>query len=98
MTDQVSYRAPTGAAATGYGGSGRASGPRAGFWRRFGAALIDGSIVLVVVGVLSAIARSAGYGIGLLVSIGYYVYFEGGEAGQTPGERAPGIRGVDCRT
>jgi uncharacterized RDD family membrane protein YckC len=99
MTDQVSYGPPTtGAAGTGYAGSGRASGPRAGFWRRFAAALIDGIIVLVVLGVLSAIAKGAGYGIGLLLSIAYFVYFEGGETGQTPGKRALGIRVVDFST
>jgi uncharacterized RDD family membrane protein YckC len=99
MTDQVSYGPPTtGAAGTGYAGSGRASGPRAGFWRRFAAALIDGIIVLVVLGVLSAIVKGAGYGIGLLLSIAYFVYFEGGETGQTPGKRALGIRVVDFST
>jgi uncharacterized RDD family membrane protein YckC len=99
MTDQVSYGPPTtGAAGTEYAGSGRASGPRAGFWRRFAAALIDGIIVLVVLGVLSAIIKGAGYGIGLLLSIAYFVYFEGGETGQTPGKRALGIRVVDFST
>jgi uncharacterized RDD family membrane protein YckC len=75
-----------------------ASGPRAGFWRRFAAALIDGIIVGVVVIVLELILRSAGYGIGLIISAGYYTYFEGGPQGAGPGKRAMGIRVIDFDT
>lgn len=75
-----------------------ASGPRAGFWRRFGAAFIDGVIVAVVISVLFAALRGPGYAIGLLLSIAYFVYFEGGPTGQTIGKRALGIRVIGFDT
>jgi uncharacterized RDD family membrane protein YckC len=72
------------------------SGPRAGFWRRFFASLIDGIIVGIVYAVLGAIiGRSAAYGLSLLVSLAYFTYFEGSENGQTPGKMALGIRVID---
>jgi uncharacterized RDD family membrane protein YckC len=76
---------------------GVARGPRTGFWRRFGAALIDGILLGVVTGILYAILKGAGYGLGILLSIGYVVYFEGGPTGQTIGKRALGIRVYDFR-
>ena len=79
-----------------YSGSG--SGPRAGFWRRFGAALIDGIIVGVVIVGLDALLKAVGYGIGLLISIGYFTYFEGGPRGAGFGKRALGIRVIDFDT
>ena len=72
-----------------------ARGPRAGFWRRFGAALIDGILLGVVTLILYAILKGVGYGLGILLSIGYVVYFEGGPTGQTIGKRALGIRVYD---
>lgn len=72
--------------------SGKGSGPRAGFWRRFAAALIDGIIVAVVEGILRAALHGAGEALGLVVSIVYYTAFEGSTAGQTPGKMAMGIR------
>ena len=71
------------------------SGPRAGFWQRFFAALIDGLIVAVIVVVLTLALRAAGYGLGLIISVAYFVYFEGGPTGQTLGKRALGIRVID---
>ena len=72
------------------------SGPRAGFWRRFFAALLDGIIVGIVYGILVAAIGGAGaYGLGLLVSLGYFTYFEGSDNGQTPGKMALGIRVID---
>jgi uncharacterized RDD family membrane protein YckC len=70
-------------------------GPRASFLQRLGAALIDGVLVGIVVVVLSLALKGAGYAIGVLLSIGYFVYFEGGETGQTFGKRALGIRVYD---
>jgi uncharacterized RDD family membrane protein YckC len=76
------------------------SGPRAGFWSRFGAALLDGLILAVPAIILSFILKDA---IGLLYLIiivlylGYYTYFEGGDTGQTPGKKALGIRVYDFR-
>ena len=72
------------------------SGPRAGFWRRFAAAFIDGIIIAIVYGVLFAVlGRGAAYGLGLVVSLAYFTYFEGSENGQTPGKMAMGIRVID---
>ena len=76
-----------------YSGSG--SGPRAGFWRRFGASLIDGILIGVVFFILVAALKAVGDAIGVLLSIAYYVYFEGGPRGQTLGKRALGIRVID---
>jgi uncharacterized RDD family membrane protein YckC len=78
---------------------GKASGPRAGFWRRFGGAFIDG----VIVGVVSAILRvalkgGAGSGLSLLVELAYFTYFIGSAAGQTPGMRVVGIRVISFDT
>ena len=72
------------------------SGPRAGFWRRFAALLIDGILLGIVNGVLGAIlGRSGGTGLGTLLSLGYFTYFEGGPTGQTIGKRVMGIRVID---
>jgi uncharacterized RDD family membrane protein YckC len=99
VTEQTTETPPTTGAppTTSYGGDGP-SGPRAGFWRRFAGALIDGIVVGVVVGILTAALKGAGYGLGLLLSIGYYTYFEGGPTGQTLGKMALGIRVVDFQT
>ncbi len=92
---QPAYQAP---------GGGGPSGPRAGFWRRFGAALIDGIIVGIVASILSAILGgaerfSATYqGINALLLLIYYGYFEGGPTGQTLGKKALGIRVIGFDT
>jgi uncharacterized RDD family membrane protein YckC len=70
----------------------KASGPRAGFWRRFGASLIDGIILGVVNGALTAGLKATGYALGLLISLAYYTYMEGRPEGQTLGKMALGIR------
>jgi len=67
---------------------------RAGFWRRFAASLIDGILLSIVSGILQAIFGGAGgYGLGTLITIGYFVYFHG-TTGQTPGDAALSIRVV----
>ena len=71
-------------------------GEPAGFWRRFAGALIDGIVVGVVDGILRAISGTAGQGLGILVSLGYFTYFHG-KTGQTPGNAVLGIRVVDVR-
>lgn len=71
------------------------SGPRAGFWRRFAAALVDGILVGVVTGVIEAFNRPAGGAIGFALTVGYYTYLEGSPSGQTVGKRALGIRVID---
>ncbi len=72
------------------------SGPRATFGYRFVAALVDG----ILLGIVNLVLREAtspggGYGLGLLVSLAYFTFFEGSASGQTIGKRAIGIRVVD---
>lgn len=71
-----------------------ASGPRAGFWQRFGAVILDGILLAIPAVILVVALKGAAYPLELLVSIVYFVYFEGGPTGQTPGKRALGIRVV----
>jgi uncharacterized RDD family membrane protein YckC len=67
---------------------------RAGFWRRFAAALIDGILLGIVSGILRAIiGTGGGYALWTLITIGYFVYFHG-TTGQTPGNAALSIRVV----
>lgn len=78
--------------------TGWSSGLRAGFWRRFVAALIDGLIVGIPLGVLENALNQTGYLLGLLVAMAYFTYFEGGPSGQGYGKRAMGICVVDIDT
>jgi uncharacterized RDD family membrane protein YckC len=83
-----------------------ASGPRAGFWQRFGAVFIDGIVVaivpLIVIGIGAGSHSGALVALGYILAIGggigYYVYLEGGPTGQTLGKRAMGIRVIDFNT
>ena len=68
------------------------SGPRAGFWRRFAAAFLDGILLGIVGVILIAVARGVGLSLDLFIGIAYFTYFEGGPRGQTPGKSAMGIR------
>jgi uncharacterized RDD family membrane protein YckC len=82
-----------------YSGDGP-SGPRAGFWRRFGAYFIDGIILGIVNFILGAIfSDSAGiaYLLSLAINWGYFTYFEGGPRGQTVGKMALSIRVLDLK-
>lgn len=74
------------------------SGPRAGFWRRFGAAFVDGLIVGIPAGILEAALKGVGYFLAIVVILGYYTYFEGGPQGAGFGKRALGIRVIDFDT
>ncbi|MBA3788306.1 MAG: RDD family protein [Actinobacteria bacterium] len=70
-----------------------ASGPRAGFWRRFVASLLDGIVIGIAnVILLGLIDDNAATGIATLIGLGYYTYFEGSASGQTLGKKALGIR------
>lgn len=69
-----------------------ASGPRAGFWIRFGAALIDGIILGVINFILRGAVGTAGQGLDFVVGAVYVIVFFGGARGQTPGFRVAGIR------
>jgi|SRR5215213_6727166 len=75
------------------------SGPRAGFWQRFAALILDG-LVLAVPSIIVVVAVGSGGLANLittLIGIAYYVYFEGGPTGQTLGKKALGIRVYDFR-
>jgi uncharacterized RDD family membrane protein YckC len=73
------------------------AGARAGFWRRFAAALIDGILVGVVSGILEAALHSVGYFLAVVLGLAYYGYLEGSASGQTVGKRVMGIRVYDLR-
>ena len=74
------------------------SGPRAGFWQRVGATIVD-ILVLAVPGIVIFLVFdvTVAYILSLLISIAYYVYFEGGPTGQTVGKKVLGIRVIDLR-
>ncbi len=74
------------------------SGPRGGFWRRFGAALLDGLLVGVISAILVVALKGVGYGLGIVFSLAYFTYFEGASRGQTPGKSALGIRVISFDT
>jgi uncharacterized RDD family membrane protein YckC len=71
---------------------------RAGWWRRFGAWLLDGIVVGLVTGILSGVLHGVGSSLGVIVSIAYFVFFEGGPQGAGAGKQAMRIRVVDART
>jgi uncharacterized RDD family membrane protein YckC len=75
------------------------TGPRASFFRRLGASLIDGIIILIVALILQAAAgKDVGRVVTLILGIAYLGFFEGSASGQTVGKRALGIRVIDYRT
>ena len=75
------------------------SGPRAPFFTRFAAAIIDG-VILVIVSLIfrSIVGQALGSLLTLLVGVGYVGYLEGSTSGQTIGKKALGIRVIDFRT
>jgi uncharacterized RDD family membrane protein YckC len=76
------------------------SGPRAGFFARLAALLIDELLIGVPLGILVALipdAAAALYVLWLVANAGYFVYFEGGPTGQTVGKKALGIRVYDLQ-
>jgi uncharacterized RDD family membrane protein YckC len=78
-----------------YGGSTGPSGPRAGFWVRFAAALLDGIILGIVGTILRAITGDAlGSLLSLALDFAYFGYFEGGPSGQSIGKKVLDIRVV----
>jgi uncharacterized RDD family membrane protein YckC len=77
-----------------------ASGPRAGFWRRFGAYLVDGILIWVIVFLVlrAFLDEVAAQGITVLVSLIYFTYFEGTPSGQSIGKKLLNIRVIDFAT
>jgi uncharacterized RDD family membrane protein YckC len=75
------------------------SGPRAGFWVRFGALLVDLLVLLIPSIILLLIFKqgAAYQAISTLMSLAYFTYFEGGPSGQTIGKKVLGIRVYDFR-
>ncbi|MFZ1879405.1 MAG: RDD family protein [Gaiellaceae bacterium] len=75
---------------------GAVTSARAGFWRRFAAAFIDGIVLSVVSEILKLALGGFGTALGLLITIGYFTYFHG-STGQTPGNAALAIRVIDLQ-
>jgi uncharacterized RDD family membrane protein YckC len=75
------------------------SGPRSSFWRRLGAALIDGLVLLIPNIIVYLIVKDSGgrQGLTTLLSIIYGTALEGSARGQTVGKMALGIRVYDFR-
>jgi uncharacterized RDD family membrane protein YckC len=74
------------------------SGPRAGFWVRVGAQIIDSLVIGIPAAILLVVLDSvAFYLVVVVLGIAYFVYFEGGPTGQTLGKKALGIRVIDLR-
>jgi uncharacterized RDD family membrane protein YckC len=66
---------------------------RAGFWRRFAGAFIDGIFVSVAAGILRGIlGTGAGTSLGVIVGAAYFTAFVGAERGQTLGQMVLGIK------
>lgn len=80
------------------GYTGKGSGPRAGFWRRFAAALLDGIILGLANTILLVALKGVGYALGIIIGIAYYTLLEGGPRGQTLGKQALGIRVISFDT
>ena len=74
------------------------SGPRAGFWIRFGAVVIDGIVLGVINIILRAAIGTAGQGLDFLVGAAYLIGFFGSARGQTLGFRVAGIRVISMDT
>jgi uncharacterized RDD family membrane protein YckC len=73
--------------------SGVLAAARAGFWRRFAGAFIDGIVVGIASRILTAIVGTAvGTSLGIVVSAAYFTAFIGADRGQTLGQMALGIR------
>ena len=75
------------------------SGPRAGFWQRFGAAVVDTLLLLIPSIILLVIFKNGALyqALSTIISLAYFTYFEGGPSGQTIGKKAIGIRVYDFR-
>jgi uncharacterized RDD family membrane protein YckC len=73
--------------------------PKAGFWRRLVAYVLDGLVLAVANGVLQAVFEPGlASALGVALGLAYFAVQEGGERGQTLGKRALGIRVFDVRT
>ena len=75
------------------------SGPRAGFWRRLAAMIVDGLVLAIpTIPVTVFVDDVATINvITTIISLVYYVLLEGSASGQTVGKRALAIRVFDFR-
>lgn len=71
------------------------SGPRAGFWKRAGALVADGVIIVVVAQILRGIDRDLADFLVVPGGLVYFALLEGGARGQTLGKRIFGLRVID---
>jgi uncharacterized RDD family membrane protein YckC len=73
------------------------SGPRAGFWRRFAALIVDVLVLAIPTIIIYAVVDDSATSNLLqnLISLVYYTVLEGGPRGQTVGKMALGIRVID---
>ena len=72
------------------------SGPRASFWLRLAAAIIDGVLLGVIGSIITLIVGDVlGAAVNLLLGLAYYAYLEGSASGQTVGKRVMSIRVID---
>ena len=74
------------------------SGPRAGFWRRFVGAVIDGILVAIPAYIIEQHNAGGRSGIQLLIGLVYTTVMIGSSRGQTLGQMAMGIRVIDFNT
>lgn len=77
------------------------SAPKAGFWIRLAAALVDALIYGIPLGIVGAalgVSTNGQQVLTLVVGLVYFSLQEGGATGQTVGKRLCGIRVVDERT
>ena len=96
MTEPAGAQPPTTGSAWSPSGP---SGPRAGFFRRLGAVIVDALVVGIPVGIILALVNSSAlYALWTVVGLAYFTYFEGSQSGQTVGKRALGIRVIDYQT
>jgi uncharacterized RDD family membrane protein YckC len=77
---------------------GGASGPRAGFWRRFVGLIIDGIIIAIPAYIIEPHSSGGRSGIQLLIGLVYTTVLIGSRRGQTVGQMAMGIRVIDFNT
>jgi uncharacterized RDD family membrane protein YckC len=72
------------------------SGPRATFFQRFVAVLVDGILLGIVNQVIAVVldAPAASFVLSLAIGIGYYGTMEGGPTGQTIGKKVMNIKVV----
>lgn len=84
----------------GYYGGGPAPAPGgqlAGWWQRVGATLVDDILAAIVIGILTAGAKGAGFIIGVILWA-VYVTMMLSRGGQTLGNKAVGTHVVDAQT